>query len=136
MSILLVCHAIATYARSNPSQKRPINFAGTAVVTALVVAFFTAEDVEWLRNNFYVGTPPWKGFVSLIGSALLGGLLVLRIRRDFTVWLMTFAIVLGGFFVNPWTVGLGALNKSDAVRSGLGLGYHLIVYRDLFQAIN
>jgi len=115
MSILLLCHALATYARSNPAQIRPINFAGTAVVTALVVAFFTAEDVEWLRNNFYVGTPPWKGFVSLVGSALLGGLLVLRTRRAFAVWLMTSAIILSGFFVNPWTVGLGALNKSDAV---------------------
>ena len=87
------------------------------MATALAVAFFTAEDVEWLRNSFYVGTPPWKGFVSLLGSALIGGFLVLRTRRNFAIWLMTTAIVFGGVLVNPWTVGLGALNKSEAVNT-------------------
>jgi hypothetical protein len=115
MSVLLAYHAIATYARNNATEKPTTNFAGVAVVTALAVAFFTAEDVEWLRNNFYVGTPAWKGFISLTGASVICGLLILRTRRNFAVWLMTFAIVLGGLFVNPWTVGLGALNKSEAV---------------------
>ena len=117
LAIVLVCHALATYAQNSPTEKNPSLKIGIAAITALAIAFFTAEDVEWLRNNFFIGTPPWKGFVSLFGSALIGGLLVLRTRHNVAIWLMTFAIFLGGFLVNPWTVGLGALNKSDAVNS-------------------
>ena len=115
ISVLLVCHAVSTYANNANHEQKQSRYLGVSFLTAAMIAFFTAEDVEWLRNNYYVGAASWKGFVSIIFAALIGSSIILRIRKNVGLCLMTLSIVLSGILINPWTVGLGALNKSGAV---------------------
>ncbi len=110
--ILLLGHALSTFARSSKTSD------GSHLVplfVALGIIIFSVRDVEWLRTTYYIGAPPWKSFISILGSALLGAILVSRVRSQVKLIILASACVATSIFVNPITVGLGPLSHSHAV---------------------
>jgi hypothetical protein len=117
LAILIVGHAFATYASPQTELKKGVLSFGPAVLCGSLIAIFISEDVEWLRIKYFIGTPPWQGFVSILGASILGAFLVLRSRIALALWATLILIFAGTLFVNPITVGLGPLKKSDALQT-------------------
>jgi len=110
--ILLLGHALSTFAKSSkPAENTRL----LSLFVTLGIIIFSIRDVEWLRTTYYIGAPPWKSFISVLGSALIGGLLVSRVRSQVKLIVLASACVATSIFVNPITVGLGPLSHSHAV---------------------
>ena len=110
--ILLLGHALSTFAKSSKANE---DTRLLSLFVALGIIIFSIRDVEWLRTTYFIGAPPWKSFISVLGSALLGGLLVSRVRSQVKLIVLASACVATSIFVNPITVGLGPLSHSHAV---------------------
>lgn len=110
--ILLLGHALSTFAKSSKADE---DTRLLSLFVALGIIIFSIRDVEWLRTTYFIGAPPWKSFISVLGSALLGGLLVSRVRSQVKLIVLASACVATSIFVNPITVGLGPLSHSHAV---------------------
>jgi hypothetical protein len=117
LALILIGHAVSTFAFQAPWQQFNQKIAAMALVMFLIAAMWSAEDVEWLRLNFFGNIAPWKGFLSLIISSFIVALFFAIRRRIVTLAMLTALIVLGSIVVNPWTIGLGPLNSSQAVNT-------------------
>jgi hypothetical protein len=117
LAILIVGHAVATYASPKSQLEKGALRLGSAVLCGSLVAIFIGEDVEWLRINYFIGVPPWQGFVSILGASLLGVFLVLCSRVALAWWTTIVLIFASTLFVNPITIGLGPLKDSSAIQT-------------------
>lgn len=115
LALILLGHAVSTHSYTLPQNIKKSALLAVGLSFGLFGAVWTASDVEWLRANYYVGIEPWKGFVSItVASSLVAFYVASRFRQ--TIHLLTvMMIVLSTILVNPWTIGLGALNHSEAM---------------------
>lgn len=117
LALILIGHAVSTFAFQAPWPQFNQKIAAMALVMFLIAAMWSAEDVEWLRLNFFGNVAPWKGFFSLVISSLIVAFFFAIRRRIVTLAMLTALIVMGSIVVNPWTIGLGPLNSSQAVNT-------------------
>lgn len=115
LSLILLGHAVSTHSFTPPQNINRSALLAVGLSFGLFGAVWTAGDVEWLRANYYVGVEPWKGFVSITVASSLVALYVASRFRQMIHLLSVVMIVLSTILVNPWTIGLGALNHSEAM---------------------